>query len=774
MKKYHFLIALLYFKCMLFGFEYFTYPKIDSTLHAWQAQFGTTPHPSNSYSGFGIIYSLDTIGYSSQDALPIYAVKLSANVNIREAEPKVLILGQCHAEEIYGVEISMEIIKQFLYPDPSKKQFLQEGLFGSEIWIIPTYNPEGLNVVHGWDRNGEYLQDFTYRKNIRDVINYNSFDYKVGIGNDQDGVDLNRNYDFNWSFGDTLLQGCSGSGCTTYPDDYDYYKGEYPESESEVRAIVDLAMDQKFLLSIAYHSSRSGRIDRYIIYPWAWKDKCKCDVTELKQHAPGFNLIESMGTDLASIVTSYQNQDYQHTGSSYRKGNAQDWFYSETGCIQYLIEAGHSDTDDNIYGQGLLVEENYIDDVVESNLDGFFHLLMRAVGSNYNSVDANQIRGTVMDTDGSPISGAIISISKLESDLTKPRLTDKMGFYARLLYPDETYDMSVSAFGYETITIPNIDHSSAKATTHDFILPALPKHVLKLNITTPDNATSSFTLIRKHFIQSDTLIVAKDETLVWPEGNYEISVNSSSYMMDVRKINLTADVDIDFDLLYQDIIFQEHYESNSFGTWNSKLNGNEILLPLDFLNEEDDLIVEIFFKYELEHGYDHIIVNYLNDSDTTEIKRFTGNSFGYHSEYIPISATENQIGSNLYLKIDKDDSIEYPGVEIDYIKIMRGSKSPLALDSLDLNLPYKYDLSQNFPNPFNPSTSISFTIPRTSKINLSIYDIRGVLIEHIVNDIYELGTHTIDFDSEGYSSGIYLYRLKSEGLIFTKKFMIIK
>ena len=104
-----------------------------------------------------------------------------------------------------------------------------------------------------------------------------------------------------------------------------------------------------------------------------------------------------------------------------------------------------------------------------------------------------------------------------------------------------------------------------------------------MNITTPDNTTSSFKLIRKHFLQSDTLIVSKDETLVWPEGSYEISINSSSYMIDIKKINLTADIDISFDLLYKDVIFQEHYESNSFGTWNSKLNGNEILLPLYFL-----------------------------------------------------------------------------------------------------------------------------------------------------------------------------------------------
>ena len=54
---------------------------------------------------------------SSNEELPIYAVKLSINANEEEDEPKVLILGQCHAEEIYGVELSMALIRWFLYPE---------------------------------------------------------------------------------------------------------------------------------------------------------------------------------------------------------------------------------------------------------------------------------------------------------------------------------------------------------------------------------------------------------------------------------------------------------------------------------------------------------------------------------------------------------------------------------------------------------------------------------------------------------------------------------
>ena len=151
MNRYCLILSLSLINYCLAANEYYTYDTIDSTLHVWQDTFGLEAHTSGHYQEFGIIYELITIGESSQDQLPIYAVKLSANVQEREQEPKVLILGQCHAEEIYGVEIAMEIINQFLHPEQysDNRTFLQKGLYFTEIWIVPTYNPEGLRVVHG-------------------------------------------------------------------------------------------------------------------------------------------------------------------------------------------------------------------------------------------------------------------------------------------------------------------------------------------------------------------------------------------------------------------------------------------------------------------------------------------------------------------------------------------------------------------------------------------------------------------------------------------------
>ena len=126
---------------------YHTYEDIESQLNAWDEEFGSTPSGNN-----GIIFHKEVIGYSTEDNLPFWGVKISDNANVDEDEPRILILGQCHAEEIYGVEIAMELINWMLYP-MENSSYIQEVLAimtYAEIWIVPTYNPEGLSVVHGW------------------------------------------------------------------------------------------------------------------------------------------------------------------------------------------------------------------------------------------------------------------------------------------------------------------------------------------------------------------------------------------------------------------------------------------------------------------------------------------------------------------------------------------------------------------------------------------------------------------------------------------------
>lgn len=77
----------------------------------------------------------------------------------------------------------------------------------------------------------------------------------------------------------------------------------------------------------------------------------------------------------------------------------------------------------------------------------------------------------------------------------------------------------------------------------------------------------------------------------------------------------------------------------------------------------------------------------------------------------------------------------------------------------EINQPFSYSLEQNFPNPFNPNTVISYQIPVTSNVILKVYDVLGNEVATLVNGQIEAGRHKINFDASGLNSGVYFYKL---------------
>jgi hypothetical protein len=88
--------------------------------------------------------------------------------------------------------------------------------------------------------------------------------------------------------------------------------------------------------------------------------------------------------------------------------------------------------------------------------------------------------------------------------------------------------------------------------------------------------------------------------------------------------------------------------------------------------------------------------------------------------------------------------------------------------------PNSYKLEQNYPNPFNPATKISFAIPKAGHVKLIVYDILGREVAVIVNEFRQAGNHSVVFDGENLSSGIYFYSFGSGDFKDTKKMTLIK
>jgi hypothetical protein len=107
--------------------------------------------------------------------------------------------------------------------------------------------------------------------------------------------------------------------------------------------------------------------------------------------------------------------------------------------------------------------------------------------------------------------------------------------------------------------------------------------------------------------------------------------------------------------------------------------------------------------------------------------------------------------------------------------IRRFARSPLSgIGEIRMNIPESPSLRQNFPNPFNPTTKVSFVISHSSFVTLKVYDVLGREVATLVNGKKEAGRHEVEFDGSNLQSGVYFYRLQAEQYSSTKKFILLK
>jgi hypothetical protein len=102
------------------------------------------------------------------------------------------------------------------------------------------------------------------------------------------------------------------------------------------------------------------------------------------------------------------------------------------------------------------------------------------------------------------------------------------------------------------------------------------------------------------------------------------------------------------------------------------------------------------------------------------------------------------------------------------------AKNPLSVAQTDASIPTVYALEQNFPNPFNPSTTIKYALPLNGIVTLKIYNILGQEVASLVNQEQAAGNYTVSFNASHLASGMYVYRIESGSFSSIKKMMLIK
>jgi hypothetical protein len=88
--------------------------------------------------------------------------------------------------------------------------------------------------------------------------------------------------------------------------------------------------------------------------------------------------------------------------------------------------------------------------------------------------------------------------------------------------------------------------------------------------------------------------------------------------------------------------------------------------------------------------------------------------------------------------------------------------------------PEEFKLEQNFPNPFNPTTTIQYQLPHDARVTLKVYDILGSEVATLVNEGQEAGYKEVQFSGSNIASGMYVYRLSADKFVSVKKMMVLK
>ncbi len=97
-----------------------------------------------------------------------------------------------------------------------------------------------------------------------------------------------------------------------------------------------------------------------------------------------------------------------------------------------------------------------------------------------------------------------------------------------------------------------------------------------------------------------------------------------------------------------------------------------------------------------------------------------------------------------------------------------------SISGTGTDIPKEYKLFNNYPNPFNPSTEIKYDLPKSSFVNLRVYDINGRLVKELVNQVQTAGSYRARFDATGFSSGVYFYQLSAGDFKAQNKMLLVK
>jgi hypothetical protein len=138
----------------------------------------------------------------------------------------------------------------------------------------------------------------------------------------------------------------------------------------------------------------------------------------------------------------------------------------------------------------------------------------------------------------------------------------------------------------------------------------------------------------------------------------------------------------------------------------------------------------------------------------------TSSNYSKPGDQISFKVLDASTGSLFDMAIDGDADWKNMGIEV--------------VNLTDVFLPTEVSLSNAYPNPFNPVTMLTYDVPSDMTVSMGIYDVRGRLVEELVNDMREQGRYEVTWNADQHSSGVYMIKMTAGSAVKVQKVMLVK
>lgn len=282
-----------------------------------------------------------------------------------------------------------------------------------------------------------------------------------------------------------------------------------------------------------------------------------------------------------------------------------------------------------------------------------------------------------------------------------------------------------------------------------------------------------------------------DDMIVGNEDGNKIYINNGSGIFadettarlpltgteETRKVTLgDVDNDGDLDIFFANVQFranrlrQDRLLTNNGSGFFTDVTATNI--PVDNEHTTEGIFVDVDLDGDLDLITTNIFTNrpvkvFLNDS-TGIFEERTSEVLpaGVQGEGIGIKAADFNGDSLLDLYIvnrGQQDKL-----------LLRVDTAAIGINQLGTEVPSRFAMHQNFPNPFNPATNIRFEIPKAGYVNISVFDVTGKLVKVLAEQNVSAGIYNVKWDASSQPSGVYFYRLQSGRFTQSKKMILTK